>query len=180
MVYNTWFDQFEVLEVPRLRRQLQAAKRLGCEVFVVDAGWYGPEADDWWSQAGDWRERQSAAFGGHMQAFADEVRSAGLGFGLWMEPERFGPGVPIRQEHPEWFFPREATFARIDLTRPDACEYLKREICRLVETYQLAWMKIDFNFELGRDGSGAELSGYYAAWYRLLDEIRGSVSGHGF
>ena len=177
MVYNTWFDQFEVLEVPRLRRQLQAAKRLGCEVFVVDAGWYGPEADDWWSQAGDWRERQSAAFGGHMQAFADEVRSAGLGFGLWMEPERFGAGVPVRQEHPEWFFPREATFARIDLTRPDACEYLKREICRLVDTYQLAWMKIDFNFELGRDGSGAELSGYYAAWYRLLDEIRGRYPG---
>ena len=55
MVYNTWFDQFEVLGVPRLRRQLQAAKRLGSEVFVVDAGWYGPEADDWWSQAGDWR-----------------------------------------------------------------------------------------------------------------------------
>ena len=88
-----------------------------------------------------------------------------------------GRAFPIRQEHPEWFFPREATFARIDLTRPDACEYLKREICRLVETYELAWMKIDFNFELGRDGSGAELSGYYAAWYRLLDEIRGSYPG---
>jgi len=172
LVYNTWFDQFEVLEVPRLRRQLQAAKRLGCEVFVVDAGWYGPDADDWWSQAGDWRERQSAAFGGNMRAFADEVRAAGLGFGLWMEPERFGAGVPIRQEHPEWFFPRHATFARIDLTRPDACDYLQSEIRRLVNTYDLAWMKIDFNFELGRDESGAELAGYYGAWYRLLDAIR--------
>ena len=93
------------------------------------------------------------------EAFADEVRSAGLGFGLWMEPERFGPGVPIRKEHPEWFFPREATFARIDLTRPDAREYLKREICRLVETYQLAWMKIDFKFELGRDAVGGRTVG---------------------
>ncbi|NUQ65152.1 MAG: alpha-galactosidase [Pirellulales bacterium] len=177
VVYNTWFDQFEVLEVPRLRRQLQAAQRLGCEVFVVDAGWYGPEADDWWSQAGDWRERRSAAFGGNMRAFADEVRAAGLGFGLWMEPERFGPGVPVRQEHPEWFFPREATFARIDLTRSDARACLKGEICRLVETYELAWMKVDFNFELGRDASGAELSGYYGAWYRLLDEIRAKHPG---
>ena len=33
-------------------------------------------------------------------------------------------------------------------------------------------MKIDFNFELGLDASGGELSGYYQAWYRLLDEIR--------
>ena len=112
-----------------------------------------------------------------MKAFADEVRAAGLGFGLWMEPERFGAGVPVRQEHPEWFLPRDATFARIDLTRSDACEYLKREISRLVETYELAWMKIDFNFELGRDQSGAELSSYYAAWYRLLDEIRAAYPG---
>jgi alpha-galactosidase len=112
-----------------------------------------------------------------MRAFADEVRAARLGFGLWMEPERFGPGVPIRKQHPEWFFPREATFARIDLTRSDARAYLKGEICRLVETYELAWMKVDFNFELGRDQSGAELSGYYAAWYRLLDEIRASHPG---
>ncbi|MDD2764396.1 MAG: alpha-galactosidase [Opitutaceae bacterium] len=177
VVYNTWFDQFEVLELPRLRQQLQAAKRLGCEIFVVDAGWYGPEADNWWSQAGDWRERRTAAFGGHMKTFADEVRAAGLGFGLWMEPERFGASVPIRKEHPEWFFPRHAAFARIDLTRPEACEYLKREISRLVEIYELAWMKIDFNFELGHDESGAELSGYYAAWHGLLDEIRARHPG---
>ena len=113
-------------------------------LFVVDAGWYGPEADDWWSQAGDWRERQSAAFGGHMQAFADEVALAGLGFGLWMEPERFGAGVPIRQEHPEWFLPFEATFALIDLTRPDACEYLKRESAGW--SRRTNWMKVHSQF----------------------------------
>ena len=89
VVYNTWFDQFEVLEPPRLREQLSAAKAVGCEVFVVDAGWYGPRADDWWSQAGDWRERTTAAFCGNMKEFADEVRAAGLGFGLWMEPALF-------------------------------------------------------------------------------------------
>ena len=87
-------------------------------------------------------------------------------------------GRPIRQEHPEWFFPRKATFARIDLTRPDACEYLKREISRLVDTYQLAWMKIDFNFELGRDGSGPNCR---ATTRRgtALDDPR-QLSGHGF
>jgi alpha-galactosidase len=172
VVYNTWFEQFEVLELPRLRDQLRAARRVGCEVFVVDAGWYGAAEGDWFSQAGDWRERQSAAFRGQMKAFADEVRAAGLGFGLWMEPERFGPGVPIRQEHPEWFLPRSAPFAHIDLTNPEAYAYLQGEIARLVETYGLAWMKVDFNFELGRDDSGAELAGYYDAWYRLLDEVR--------
>jgi alpha-galactosidase len=172
VVFNTWFDQFEVLDVPRLRRQLQAAKEVGCEVFVIDAGWYGPQSGGWWLQAGDWRERTEAAFLGRMADFADEVRAAGLGFGLWMEPERFGPDVPVRREHPDWFRPGQPPFSRIDLENPAAYDYLRGEISRLVDGYRLAWMKIDFNFELGLDASGGELSGYYRAWYRLLDEIR--------
>ncbi len=172
VVYNTWFDQFEVLDAPRLRRQLQAAKDVGCEVFVIDAGWYGPQAGDWFAQAGDWREKTDGAFRGAMAAFAEEVRAAGLGFGLWMEPERFGPDVPIRRERPEWFRPGQPPFARIALENPAACAYLRDEISRLVATYRLAWMKIDFNFELGLDASGCELSGYYRAWHRLLDEAR--------
>jgi len=171
VVYNTWFDQFEILDVPRLRRQLAAAQATGCEVFVIDAGWYGAGGPNWWAQAGDWREKTEAAFRGRMGKFADEVRAAGLGFGLWMEPERFGPEAPIRGEHPEWFVPVGGA-ARMDLTQPAAYAWLRGEIRRLVETYQLAWMKLDFNFALDTDATGAELADYTAAWHRLLDEIR--------
>ncbi len=171
VVYNTWFDQFEILEVPRLREQLAAAREVGCEIFVIDAGWYGAGGPNWWAQAGDWREKTEAAFHGQMRAFADEVRAAGLGFGLWMEPERFAALAPIRAEHPEWFIP-SGEAARIDLTQPPAYAYLRGEIGRLVETYALAWMKIDFNFTLDADASGAELADYTEVWYRLLDEIR--------
>lgn len=171
VVYNTWFDQFQILEVERLRTQLAAAKELGCEVFVIDAGWYGASGPDWWAQTGDWREKTEAAFCGKMHAFASEVRTAGLGFGLWMEPERFGSEAPIRNEHPEWFIPVGVS-ARLDLAQPDTYAYLRGEIGRLVETYLLAWMKIDFNFILDADASGGELSEYTTLWYRLLDEIR--------
>lgn len=171
VVFNTWFDQFEILDVPRLRTQLAAAKEVGCEVFVVDAGWYGAAEGDWGAQTGDWREKPKAAFRGLMRDFADEVRAAGLGFGIWMEPERFGALAPIRARHPEWFIP-VGNQARMDLTRPAAWRWMRAEIGRLVETYDLAWMKIDFNFRVDYDASGAELSGYTAAWYRLLDDVR--------
>ena len=173
VVYNTWFDQFEILDVPRLHEQLAAAKEVGCEVFVIDAGWYGAGGSNWGAQTGDWREKTEAAFRGRMREFADDVRAAGLGFGLWMEPERFGAEAPIRAEHPEWFVP-VGHMARIDLTQPAADTWLRGEIGRLVETYELAWMKIDFNFALDHDASGAELADYTAAWYRLLDDIRGA------
>jgi len=99
--YNTWFDLFADLNLSRLRRQLATAADIGCEVFVVDAGWFGRKPG-WWHDVGDWREKQDAAFHGRMADFADEVRAAGLDFGVWVEPERFAPQVPIVKEHPEW------------------------------------------------------------------------------
>jgi len=170
--YNTWFDTFDYLEVDRLRRQLAAAKEAGCDVFVIDAGWFGPGSVGWWQQVGDWREKQDAAFHGRMAAFAEDVRAAGLGFGLWMEPERFGPKAPVVAAQPEWFLPGEGDFFYIDLTKQPAYDYLLGEMARLIDTYALAWMKVDFNFELGHDPHAAEFSGYYDAWHRLMDTLR--------
>ena len=171
VVYNTWFDQGSCVDVPRLRKQVAAAGELGCEVFVVDAGWYGRQEGNWENNAGDWREKLGSAFDGEMKAFGDEVRAAGLGFGLWMEAERFADGVPVRQEHPEWFLPTVDNMARLKLEEAKPYQYLKSEISRLIETYELVWMKIDHNRELGFDASGRELQAYTQGWYRLLDEI---------
>jgi alpha-galactosidase len=171
-VYNTWFDAFDSLEVPRLRQQLATARELGFEIFTVDAGWYGGAIDQpWHLLVGHWEEKQSAAFYGRMREFADEVRAAGLGFGLWMEPERFGSGAPIRKQHPDWFVDAGGGFAHIDLTLPDAYAWVRSEIGRLVETYRLAWMKIDYNFELGPDPHQAAHVGYFQAWHALLAEL---------
>ncbi len=171
IVYNTWFDVFEFLDVPRLRKQVQVAKKLGCEIFVIDAGWYGASEGDWSSQTGDWREKPHASFYGKMSEFADEVRAQGMGFGLWLEPERIGPSTPIRKQHPEWFILGGNGCYYPDLNNPVVYEYIYDVICGMIEKYKLAWMKIDYNFDLGIDKSGSELNNYYKAWYSILDSI---------
>jgi len=170
IVYNTWLDEFDLLHIDRLRRQLAAARSVGCDVFVIDAGWYGrsKERSSWFNEAGDWREKEESAFFGRMTEFADEVRSAGLGFGLWMEPEHMSEAAPIHRQHPEWF--KNTGGLRWALENPDAYAGLKDEMIRLIETYRLAWMKVDFNVGLGTDAG--ELRPYYTAWYRLMDELR--------
>jgi alpha-galactosidase len=172
VAYNTWLDTFDRLDVDRLKRQLATAKELGCEVFTVDAGWFGGDAVNWWMQVGDWREKTKAAFGGQMKAFADHVRDTGLGFGLWMEPERIGVDAPILNERPEWFIAGDNGFFWPDLTQQAVYEYVRSEMSRLIDTYQLAWMKVDFNFDRGMDATGSEFFRYYQSWYGLLDEIR--------
>jgi alpha-galactosidase len=172
VIYNTWFDVHEWFTVDRLRRQLAAARQIGCEVFVIDAGWYGAGVGQWHEQVGDWREKLDGAFHGRMADFAAEVRATGLGFGLWMEPERLAAGVPIVRERPQWFLSSDGKHYWPNLDDPDAYAYLLGEMSRLVTTYKLAWMKVDFNFERGVDPSGSEFAWYYRAWYRLMDELR--------
>ena len=177
VVYNTWYDVNEWFTVERLRAQLAAARQIGCDVFVVDAGWFGAGSGGWSDQVGDWREKLDGGLHGRMADFANEVRAAGLGFGLWMEPERLAAGVPIVREHPQWFITTDGVFYYPDLENPEAYNYIRGEMARLIETYRLVWMKIDFNFERGADRSGSEYATYYRLWYRLLDELRHRYAG---
>ena len=160
MVYNTWFFEFDTLDVERLRQQALRAKELGCRVFVVDAGWFGAGAD-WSNQVGDWRECTERAFGGKMREFADFVRSNGMGFGLWMEPLRACKGMPVYEDHPDWFLEEDAIV--YDLCNPAVREHLCGELTRLVETYGLCWMKLDYNSNMLRDRMGSNYYRYYLA-----------------
>lgn len=167
VVYNTWLDQHDNLYPERLRAQLEVASQVGCEAFVIDAGWFGAGGGDWYETAGDWEESSTHGFKGQMKAFADEVRAAGLGFGIWMEPERAGSLSRFRTQHPDWL-----RGARLDLENPLVYDHLDQTIRRVLDAYQAAYIKIDFNFEPGYDHRGKELTGYYAAWYQLVDNLR--------
>ncbi len=169
MVYNTWFFNFDVLEPERLREQVLRAKALGCRTFVVDAGWFGRGAD-WEHQVGCWEECAVRAFGGRMKDFADFVRAQGLGFGLWMEPERACAGTPVCRAHPDWFLDEDTVV--YDLCNPAVRAYLCGELTRLVRTYGLCWMKLDFNSTMYRDRTGSNYYRYFRAEEQLMQMIR--------
>lgn len=169
LVYNTWFFDFDVLDGQRLRQQVQVAKDLGCKTFVVDAGWFG-QGLDWENQVGCWDECTEHAFGGRMRDFAAFVRQQGLGFGLWMEPERACAETRVYREHPQWF--RKADAIIFDLTQDCVVEYLAAQVTRLVEAYGLCWMKMDYNTNMLRDLNGDNFYRHYLAERRFLDEVR--------
>ena len=165
VIYNTWLYRFTNFKHEQLLRQLQAAKEIGCEIFIVDAGWFGK--NNW--EPGDWREKEGEPFFGNMRAFADEVRAAGLQFGFWIEPERWANDIPVREEHPEWF-PKGTT--RIDLTQPAAAEHFHDIIADNVRKFGAKYIKVDFNADVGYDESGTELHNYCTALQEQFRRIR--------
>ena len=158
-VYNTWFFHFDKIEPERLKEQVRIAKTIGCRYFVVDAGWFGTGLG-WGNQVGNWVESTESAFCGGLKEFSDYVRTQGLKFGLWMEPERACEGAPVYKEHPEWFV-SSADIITYDLANKEVEDYLVSEIMRLVKTYRLDWMKVDFNLAMKHDNTGSNFYRYY-------------------
>lgn len=93
--YNTWFAHLIDIDEGILRREAELAAQLGCEVFVIDAGWWEPSrrtSDNFTTGLGRWQP-SAEKFPSGLPAFADYVRSLGMRFGIWVEPER----VDLRQ-----------------------------------------------------------------------------------
>lgn len=170
VVYNTWMDCFDDLNPTRLMERLLIAKELGCEVFCVDAGWFG-QAEDWSESVGDWRERTGGVLGGKLREFSDEVRRDGLDFGLWMEPERVTSISPVYLAHPDWFAAGNKGFYPM-LWLPEVYAYIKSEVLRVIDAYDVKWLKLDFNQELEEDPRLTGLMLYYRQFYRMMDELK--------
>jgi len=73
------------------------------ERFAQDAGWtvYKKPAIGWFNAAGTW-EIDSARYPNGLKKVSDTAKDLGLGYTLWMEPERATKGQDLGNEHPEW------------------------------------------------------------------------------
>ncbi len=152
--FNTWYDRYQKIDEARLLLLARKAAEIGCEVFVVDAGWYGT-AEDWSKALGDWRVNQKRLPRG-MEPVAQEVRNLGMKFGMWIEIENAAPDSPVGKAHPDWFLHRNGKRinerSTLNFGRRDVVAWAKSEIDRLMRSYQLDYIKMDFNTNLGNGG----------------------------
>ena len=170
-------------------RQIDVAAELGCEVYVLDAGWHfnaGHDAPDWNDQLGDWLVDLDR-FPRGLGAVADHARARGLAFGIWMEPEAAVPGSAVLRDHPDWFHRRAGagvTTGRrhlIDLGHADAWAWVLGRVSAVLTQTGATWLKWDFNAELGAGGdrsSGTQgVIEHVAGLYRLWDVLHERFDG---
>ena len=189
--FNTWYALDEDVEEARVLALVPQAAALGCEVFVLDAGWYTTHAwsplSNWHSRAGDWVV-DPMRFPRGLGHVADAVRRAGMGFGIWCEPEAVGSCSRVRHEHPEWVHhingraPSSDSRAVLHLGVPGAWQHAFNLLVDLVRATGAAWLKWDFNADLAAGGwspelpaaltGGDPLVAHTNGLYRLQDAVR--------
>lgn len=121
-----------------------------------DAGgahtWYpnqtGPyKGNDAWLNTGTW-EVDPTRYPQGFKPFSDWVRSNGMQFLLWFEPERVGDTNSwLAKQHPEWLLPGSSHGAILNLGHPAALAWLVSHIDSMIKTQGLDWYREDMNGE---------------------------------
>ena len=169
-VYNSWLCRYDKIDADLLLRQVDCAKRLGLDYFVLDAGWFGKKAD-WWTTRGDWEECPDGALSGRVGEISSAVRSAGMKFGLWLELEAASKESKTLKANPDWYVRRGDEFF-LDFRNPAAFDNMLEVVCALVRRYGVSFLKLDFNQDGGYDTTGRAFSEYNAGYRRLIRAIR--------
>jgi alpha-galactosidase len=179
VILNTWEAVYFDHRLDRLSELADAAARIGVERFVLDDGWFGGRRDDT-AGLGDWYVSKEVWPVG-LGPLIDHVKSLGMDFGLWVEPEMVSPDSELFRAHPDWVLGEPGRLAPtwrsqhvVDLANPLAFDFLLERLDTLLSDHDIAYLKWDHNRDLvdaGHEGrAGVRLQ--TLALYRLLDELR--------
>ena len=149
VLYNSWEGCVFNFNQKRLLDLADRAKDLGCELFVLDDGWFGQRNNDR-SSLGDYNVNLKKLPEG-MYGLAKRIRKKGLAFGLWFEPESVSPDSDLYRSHPDWALTDEfqPVLGRhqllLDLTKPEVRDYIVENVGGLLDRAEITYVKWDMN-----------------------------------
>lgn len=149
VLYNSWegcmfdFNQHRLLELAG------RAKELGCELFVLDDGWFGRRNSDM-AGLGDYNVNRKKLPDG-LEGLSRRIQAKGMEFGLWLEPESVNPDSDLYRTHPDWAL--TDAFAPVlgrnqlllDLTKPEVRDYIVENVTKILDSSGVSYVKWDMN-----------------------------------
>ena len=176
VLYNSWEGCGMDFTERRLVDLGKKAAKLGCELFVLDDGWFGARSDDR-AGLGDYHVNRKKLPGG-LAGLARKLKAAGLSFGLWFEPEAVNPDSDLYRAHPDWAIgdpEREPVYGRnellLDLTRPEVRDYIVKSVSDTLDSAEISYVKWDMNRH--STALGAKAYDYILGLYDVLERIFG-------
>ncbi|QHT62131.1 alpha-galactosidase [Paenibacillus lycopersici] len=158
ILVNNWEATYFDFNADKIESIAKAGSELGLELFVLDDGWFGRRDSDNCS-LGDWVVDKKKLPNG-LEDLAERVRSHGLQFGLWFEPEMVSPDSDLYRAHPDWCLHvpgRRRSEGRrqliLDLSRADVQAYIVEAIGSILRSAPITYVKWDMNRNMSEIGS---------------------------
>ena len=149
VLYNSWEGCTFDFTQRRLLSLANRAKALGCELFVLDDGWFAGRDNDR-AGLGDYTVNRKKLPEG-LEGLSRHLKDKGLSFGLWFEPESVNPDSDLYRAHPDWALTDDfqPVLGRnqllLDLTRPEVRDYIVENVSRILDSTGISYVKWDMN-----------------------------------
>ncbi len=175
VLYNDWEGCMFDFNQQRLLALADGAKKLGCELFVLDDGWFGNRNSDTTS-LGDYNVNRKKLPGG-LKPLAEKIRKKGMEFGLWFEPESVSPDSDLYRAHPDWALTDEhpTVLGRhqllLDLTKPEVRDYIVSSVGGVLDSAPISYVKWDMNRHTV--AVGAKTHAFVLGLYEVMTRIFG-------
>jgi len=182
VLMNNWEATFFDFNERKLMNLAKEAKKLGVELFVLDDGWFGERNDDT-KGLGDYQVNLKKLPGG-LTGIAQKIKTLGMSFGLWIEPEMVNADSDLYRKHPEYAVKikrREPSLGRnqlvLDLCRKDVQDYIIEQVNTLLKSAEISYVKWDMNRHISDMHSdevkhqGMFYHSYIIGLYRVLKRI---------
>lgn len=147
----SWYHYFRQVSAEDIRRNLRTAAEevpeLPLEVIQIDDGYE--------AQVGDWLQCNEN-FPQGLTPLAAEIRAEGFTPGIWLAPFLVNPKSDLARNHPDWLLrgrlrrPVNAGHlwgkfhSALDLTHPEALNYVSEVINTAVNDWGFGYLKLDF------------------------------------
>ena len=169
---NTWEAVYFDHNFETLTKLADAAADVGVERFVLDDGWFSGRRNDT-AGLGDWTV-DSSVWPNGLTPLISHVKSLGMEFGVWCEPEMVNPDSDLYRQHPDWVLHNGSSFPItgrnqlvLDLSRPEVREYLFECISQLLDAHDISYVKWDHNRDLVASHAHQQTLGTYELLGRL-------------
>lgn len=150
ILFNSWEAAYFKISESKLLSMAKDARDLGAQIFVVDDGWFiGRDSDN--AALGDWTV-DNKKFPHGLRSFGEKLKSLGLEFGIWVEPEMISEKSRLFEEHPDWALKipgKSHSEGRnqmlLDLSRTEVQDHIIKVISDLLNSADIKYVKWDFN-----------------------------------
>ncbi len=184
VLINNWEATYFDFNEEKILKIAEQAASLGVDMLVLDDGWFGKRDNDC-SGLGDWFVNEEKLNGG-LGKLAEKIKSLGMKFGLWFEPEMVSEDSDLYRSHPDWAIKipsRNPVRSRyqlvLDMTNPDVRDYLFGAISDILKSADISYIKWDMNRSicdwytpcLSAENQGEMPHRYVLGLYELLERL---------
>lgn len=184
ILINNWEGTYFDFNGDKLVAMAKEASELGVELFVMDDGWFGNRNDDN-TGLGDWTVNEKK-LGCTLKELSDRIHETGMMFGIWFEPECISEDSSLYRTHPDWAFkvpgksPVRSRYQLVlDFSREDVREHIYSQICTVLDSARIEYVKWDFNRSISdiysaalpADRQGETAHRYVLGLYEMLEKL---------